>query len=101
TIRSEVSGCIAMGNNFSSVENKPDRSILSLAVTAEESGLLGSQYYANNPIYPLGKTVANINMDMLMAYGKTKDIVLVGYGMNDIQNYMEEAVHDQDSVITC
>lgn len=97
---SGIAGLIEMGEKFSSLENKPERSILFLAVTAEESGLLGSQYYANNPIYPLGKTVANINMDMLMAYGKTKDIVLVGYGMNDLQNYLEEAVKEQDRVVT-
>src|SRR5699024_9780582 len=60
---------------------------------------LGSKYYANNPIYPLGLTVADINVDMLMAYGKTKDIVLVGYGMNDLQDYLQEAVKKQNRVV--
>src|SRR5699024_7763677 len=84
---SGIAGLIEIAQKFASQDEKPERSILFLAVTAEESGLLGSKYYANNPIYPLGLTVADINVDMLMAYGKTKDIVLVGYGMNDLQDY--------------
>ena len=56
------------------------RSIGFLAVTAEESGLLGSRYYAEHPIYPLGKTVGGVNMDGLNIFGATKDFEITGAG---------------------
>ena len=55
---------------------RPKRSIVFLAVTAEESGLLGSKYYAENPIYPLGQTVGGVNMDALNVIGPAKDFVI-------------------------
>lgn len=63
------------------------RSILFLAVTAEEQGLLGSGYYAENPIYPPGKTVANINMDALSSPGPMKDLTITGYGHSEMDEY--------------
>ncbi|NWP89565.1 M28 family peptidase, partial [Escherichia coli] len=51
------------------------RSIVFLAVTAEESGLLGSKFYAENPVYPLARTVGGVNMDSLNVIGKTRDFV--------------------------
>ena len=56
----------------------PQRSVVFLAVTAEEKGLLGSEYYANNPVYPLGKTVGVINMDALSPYGPARDFTISG-----------------------
>ncbi len=73
----------------------PARSIVFLAVTAEESGLLGSQWYAEHPIFPLAKTVANINMDAMGTNGPMRDIVVVGYGSSELENYLEEAVNKQ------
>ena len=55
-----------------------------LAVTAEEQGLLGSKYYAANPVIPANKTVANINMDSLNLLGKVKDISVVGLGKSEM-----------------
>ena len=72
-------GCAAlleMARAFTKLPAPPKRSILFLAVTAEEQGLLGSQYYAVTPIYPLAKTLANINMDSLNVHGRTKDLTL-------------------------
>ncbi len=63
------------------------RSILFLAVTAEEQGLLGSAFYAENPIYPPGKTVANINMDALSSPGPMKDLTITGYGHSEMDEY--------------
>ncbi len=94
-----VSALIELAEKFSGLEQNPARSVVFLAVTAEESGLLGSKYYANNPLYPLAKTAAEINMDALMPYGKTKDIVVVGYGMNDLQGYLKRAVQQQNRTV--
>ncbi len=65
---------------------KPERSIVMIAFTAEESGLLGSEYYASNPVYPLAKTVAGINMDALNVNGATKDIVVEGVGQSSLDD---------------
>src|SRR3546814_5932340 len=68
----------------------PDRSIVFLAVTAEEAGLLGSKYYAENPIFPLAQTVGGVNMDALNAIGPAKDIVVVGGGKSELDAYVEK-----------
>ena len=61
-----------------------------LAVTAEEQGLWGSAYYAQNPVYPVEKTIANINMDVLNWFGKTNDMTVVGQGQSDIEDILKE-----------
>jgi Zn-dependent M28 family amino/carboxypeptidase len=68
---------------------QPERSIVFLAVTAEESGLLGSRYYAENPIYPLARTVAGINMDSLNMAGVTRDFVATGAGKSELDRYLQ------------
>lgn len=84
---------------FSQMEEKPNRSVLFLAVTAEEQGLLGSAYYADNPIYPLDKTVANINMDGIWFLGPMKDLTIVGYGQSELDEYAEAAAEAQGRYI--
>jgi Zn-dependent M28 family amino/carboxypeptidase len=74
-----ISGLIELARAFKSAP-APERSVLFLAVTAEEKNLLGSEYYASHPVYPLGRTVADLNMDGLAVSGPAKDIVLVGAG---------------------
>lgn len=69
-----------------------DRSLLFLAVTAEESGLLGSRYYADNPVYPLKKTVGGVNMDAFLMAGETRDVVVVGKGKSELDNYLNTAL---------
>lgn len=69
-------------------DEKPDRSVIFLAVTAEEQGLWGSAYYAENPIYPLEKTVANINMDGINPYGKMKDVSIIGVGQSEMEDLL-------------
>jgi Zn-dependent M28 family amino/carboxypeptidase len=71
------------------------RSIVFLAVTAEESGLLGSRWYAEHPVFPLATTVANINIDVLNTYGPMHDIVVVGNGSSELEAYLEEAAAAQ------
>jgi Zn-dependent M28 family amino/carboxypeptidase len=65
---------------------RPKRSILFLSVTAEEKGLLGSRYYAQDPLYPLNRTLANINMDGANQFGPTSDMVTVGFGASTIDD---------------
>jgi len=77
---------LAIAKTFANSGEKPKRSIVFLAVTAEEQGLLGSEYYATHPIFPVNKTVANLNMDALAANGETKDISVTGKGQNDLED---------------
>lgn len=75
------------------------RSIVFIAVTAEEQGLLGSAYYAENPIYPPAKTVANINMDALSSPEKMKDLTITGFGQSEMDAYAKEAAMEQNRYI--
>jgi Zn-dependent M28 family amino/carboxypeptidase len=70
-----------------------------LAVTAEEQGLLGSQYYSVTPLYPLSKAVADINMDSWNVSGRTKDVTLVGYGASDLDDYARDAAAEQGRIV--
>src|SRR5438093_760106 len=69
------------------------------AVTAEEQGLLGSQYYSVTPVYPLAKTLADINMDSWNVHGRTKDLTLIGYGASDLDDYARDAAGEQGRVV--
>jgi Zn-dependent M28 family amino/carboxypeptidase len=75
------------------------RSMLFLAATAEESGLLGSQYYAEHPLHPLRDTVGGVNMDVLKVYGPTRDLVVTGPGKSELDGYVQRAAKAQGRVI--
>src|SRR6186713_770215 len=81
-------------------KNRPKRTIVFLSVTAEEQGLWGSAYYAQNPIFPLNKTLANINTDGLNKTGKTNDIIVVGRGQSELEDYLEEEAKKFDRYIS-
>ena len=83
---SGTAALLAIAKAYASNPEKPKRSVLFLAVTAEEQGLLGSKYYAENPIYPPAQTVANINMDGLTYFGLMKDFTVVGYGQSELDD---------------
>ena len=91
TTRSACAALLEIARAFTKLPAPPRRSILFLAVTAEEQGLLGSQYYSVTPLYPLAKTVADINMDSLNVHGRTKDLTLVGFGASDLDDYARDA----------
>jgi Zn-dependent M28 family amino/carboxypeptidase len=80
-------------------ENAPKRSILFLSVTAEEQGLLGSEYYAAHPLYPLSRTAANINMDALNVWGKTKDITEIGKGQSTLDEVVADVAEEQGRTV--
>ncbi len=90
-----TAGLLTLAKAFSVMPAKPQRSILFLAVTAEEQGLLGSQHYATTPLYPLAQTVAAINMDGLNTGGPTSDLVVVGFGASELDDYAQEAAAEQ------
>jgi Zn-dependent M28 family amino/carboxypeptidase len=79
---------LELAEAFAKMKPRPKRSILFLFTTAEEQGLLGAKYYANNPLYPLERTLANINIDGLNVWGKTKDVVIVGYGNSTLDDVL-------------
>ncbi|MDB5667878.1 MAG: peptidase family protein [Alphaproteobacteria bacterium] len=70
----------------------PERSLVFLAVTAEESGLLGSAYYAANPVFPLARTVGGINIDGLQLAGLTRDFIAIGAGKSELDQYLQRAI---------
>jgi Zn-dependent M28 family amino/carboxypeptidase len=85
---------------FAKLKEPPARSVLLIALTAEEQGLLGSEYYATHPVYPVDSTVADINMDVLNTYGRTKDITIVGLGQSELDEYAEKAAAKQGRSIS-
>ena len=92
---SGVATLLEMARAFTQLQEKPKRSILFLMVTAEEQGLLGSQYYSSTPVYPLEKTLANINIDGVNQWGRTKDVTVVGMGASDLDEYLRAAATEQ------
>lgn len=96
---SGTAGLIELARAFKSLKVQPERTIILLAVTAEEQGLWGSNYYAQNPVYPAAKTVANINIDGLNPFGKTKDIIAVGKGQSELEDYLAEAAEKAGRVL--
>ncbi len=94
-----TAGLLTIAKAYSEMRQRPERSIVFLAVTLEESGLLGSAYYVANPVYPLNRTVAAFNMDAITWGGPTKDVTVVGYGASELEDYLLRAARRQDRVV--
>ncbi|MEB3416477.1 M28 family peptidase [Alteriqipengyuania sp. WL0013] len=77
-----------------------DRTLVFLAVTAEESGLLGADYYAANPVFPLAQTVGGINMDAFLMAGPANDVTVVGSGKSELDRFLDKALGDENRVAT-
>jgi hypothetical protein len=77
----------------------PKRTMLFIATTAEEEGLFGAKYYVANPVYPLYRTVANINLDMFWPYGRTRDVILYGAGNTTLDDIAEAAARTLGRVV--
>ncbi len=91
---SGTAGVMALAEFYAS-QPAPDRSVVFVLVTAEERGLLGSDWYADNPMLPLAKAVAGINMDVMNVYGPMKDMVVVGRGNSELEDYLKKYVEQQ------
>jgi Zn-dependent M28 family amino/carboxypeptidase len=96
---SGVATVLEIARGFTMVMPRPKRSILFLMVGAEEQGLLGSQHYAEQPVYPLAKTLANINFDGINQWGRTKDITVIGMGASDLDDYLRDAAAKQERTL--
>lgn len=84
---------------FANLKKRPARTIMILSPTAEEQGLLGSKYYAENPLFPLEKTVANINNDLLLPFGPYNDVMITGYGQSELEDYVAKFAEEYDRYI--
>ena len=95
---SGTAGLIELARAYAAAP-RTERSIVMISFTAEESGLLGSEYYAANPIYPLARTVMGFNMDSANVYGRTTAMSILGFGQSDLDERVTAAVEAQGRVI--
>ena len=96
---SGTAALLELAEAYTKLPTRPKRTIVFLAVTAEEKGLLGAKYYAANPLYPLERTLANINIDGINQWGRTKDVVIVGYGNSTLDDVSTEVATAQGRTV--
>ena len=96
---SGTGGQIEVARAMNAATPRPRRSVLFLFVTGEEQGLLGSTAYAERPLYPLAKTVAVLNSDGLNVHGRTRDLTIVGLGLSDLDDVLQEAATAQGRIV--
>jgi Zn-dependent M28 family amino/carboxypeptidase len=94
-----VAGLIEIARQFVTTEPRPKRTLLFLATTAEEQGLLGAKYYATHPLYPLECTLANLNLDALNPWGRTRDVSVIGFGQSTLEDLLKAAAERQGRII--
>ena len=92
-------GLIEIAKAYTSLPENPKRSVVFIALTAEEQGLLGSAYYAAHPIFPLAQTIGGLNMDGLNYFGPTNDVTVVGYGMSELDGYLAKNAKAQGRIL--
>src|ERR1044071_1824874 len=97
---SGVAQVLEIAEGFTKLPTPPKRSLIFLMVTAEEKGLLGAKYYAEHPLYPPAKTLANINIDGANQWGRTKDVVFIGEGMTTVEDLAREVLTAQGRTVT-
>ncbi len=91
-----TAGILSIADAFASNDTSPDRSVLFIAVTAEESGLLGSAYFAEDPFVPLGDIVGGVNVDALLPTPPTKDLIVIGNGASELEDLLKDAAVKRD-----
>ncbi len=89
---------LEIAEGFAKLKKPPKRSILFIATTAEEKGYLGAKFYVANPLYPLKRTLANINLDAGNVWGRTKDVNNLGYGLTTLDDVLAETAKTQKRV---
>jgi Zn-dependent M28 family amino/carboxypeptidase len=93
---SGVAAVLQLAAGFTKLNPAPKRSVLFMATTAEEAGLLGAEYYAQHPLYPLAKTLADINIDSMNVWGKTRDVEDTSFGFSTLDDMLADAAKRQD-----
>ncbi len=96
---SGVAGLLELAEMFAGFNRPISRSLLFIATTGEEQGLLGAKYYAENPYVPMSKTVANINIDGLNQWGPTRDVVVIGRGASSLDTLVEQSAAIQKRIV--
>jgi Zn-dependent M28 family amino/carboxypeptidase len=92
---SGTAGLLELAKAFVRLKPAPKRTVIFLAVTAEEKGLLGAKYYVEHPLYPLERTLANLNMDGINPWGRTRDVEVIGHGNSTLEDLLGEAASGQ------
>lgn len=95
-----IAGMLAIAKAFNSLAIKPRRSVLFIATTAEEQGLLGAEYYARHPLVPLQQTVANVNLDSMNVLGTTTDITPLGADRSTLGKFIEEVAKENNVTVS-
>jgi Zn-dependent M28 family amino/carboxypeptidase len=95
-----VAGILTIARAFRDMLPGPSRSVMFMAVTAEESGLIGSEFYAQRPLVPLEKTAAVMNIDALNPLGRAKDVEVIGFGASDLEDLLAAAAKSQGRTLT-
>ena len=94
-----ISALIELARAFAATKPRPDRSLLFVAVTAEESGLLGSEYFAQHPPVPVAQLAGGLNMDNLYTVGRTRDLTVIGFGKSELEEELRRAAERQGRVL--
>jgi len=90
---------IELARAFGEVRPTPERSILFVAFTGEEYGLLGSEYFADHPVVPLAQIAGGVNMDGMAVDGRTRDVTVIGYGASELEDYLAAAAAAQGRIL--
>jgi Zn-dependent M28 family amino/carboxypeptidase len=96
---SGVATVLEIARVFSETRPRPKRSILFMAVTAEEQGLLGSKYYAEHPLYPLNETLADLNIDSVGTWGRARDLQVIGFGQSSLDDDLARVLKSEGRVM--
>jgi hypothetical protein len=96
---SGVASVLTLAEAFSSMKKAPRRSLVFVTVDGEESGLLGSEYYAQHPTFPPDMIAANVNIDFVNIWGKARDVVIVGYGKSTLDDIVRKVAEEQGRTV--
>lgn len=94
-----LAGLLEIAEAFAHRAPKPHRSVLFIATTLDESGLLGTRYYVSHPLVPLSRTVADINLDMLPTDGPASALAVIGFGQSQLDDYVADVAHQQHRAV--
>src|SRR5262249_53887279 len=96
---SGVAAIMEIARTATQIQPRPKRSLVFMAVTGEEQGLLGSAYYADNPIFPLNKTLANLNIDEANVFGANPQVTAIGFGYTTLQDTLADVLSQQGRTV--